>query len=90
MNFARYQQYLHQYVCQAIEESDGTNQGIAECLWGTQVKGLLVTHREEKRRALDDARKAFDDHRHWPREIILSHLGISYLGESQKLDISQK
>jgi hypothetical protein len=77
MNFARYQQYLHQYVYQAIEESDGTNRGIAEYLWGIQVKGLLVTHREEKQRALTDARQAFDNHRHWPREIILSHLGIT-------------
>ena len=77
MDILRYQQYMKQYVNQAIQESDGTNQGIAGYLWGIQVKGLLVTHREEKRRALADARQAFDDHRHWPREIILSHLGIT-------------
>jgi hypothetical protein len=41
-----------------------------------QVKGLLVRHREEKRRALEDAQRAFDEHRHWPLEIILSQLGI--------------
>jgi hypothetical protein len=68
---------LKQYVNQAIQESDGSNRGIAEYLWSIQVKGLLVTHREEKRRALSDARQAFDEHRHWPQEIILSHLGIS-------------
>jgi len=77
MNFSRYQQYVRQYVHQAIQESNGTNQGIAGYLWGIQVKGFLVLHREEKSRALEDARKAFDEHRHWPREIILSHLGIT-------------
>jgi hypothetical protein len=77
MNFLRYQQYLKAYVEQAIQESDGSNRGIAEHLWGIQVKGFLVSHREEKQRALNDARQAFDQHRHWPRDIILSHLGIS-------------
>jgi hypothetical protein len=40
------------------------------------VGGLLVLHKEEKQRALADARHAFDEHRHWPLEIILSHLGV--------------
>jgi hypothetical protein len=26
-----------------------------------------VSHKDEKQRALDDARRAFDEHRHWPR-----------------------
>ncbi len=76
MDFLRYQQYLRQFIDQAIRESDGSNQSIAENLWNIQVKGFLVAHREERRRALADARQAFDEHRHWPREIILSHLGI--------------
>jgi hypothetical protein len=37
----------------------------------------LVMHREEKQRALADARQAFDEHRHWPLEIVLRHLGVS-------------
>ena len=77
MNLLRYQEYLKQYVNQAIQESDGSNRGVSEILWTIQVKGFLVRNRVEKQRALDDARKAFDDHRHWPREIILSHLGIA-------------
>jgi len=77
MNYLLYQQYLKQYVQEAIQGSDGTNRGIAEHLWDIQVKKFFVQHRDEKLRALNDARQAFDEHRHWPREIILSHLGIS-------------
>ncbi len=77
MNLARYQQFLEQYIREAIQNSDGSNRGIAEHLSTIQVKGVLVVHREEKQRALADARQAFDDHRHWPLEIVLRHLGVS-------------
>jgi hypothetical protein len=40
------------------------------------VGGLFTQHKDERRRALDDLRRAFDEHRHWPREIILAHLGV--------------
>jgi hypothetical protein len=77
MNIQLYQQYLQQYVAEAVRESDGSVRGAAEQLSMIQVKGLLVTHKEEKRRALADARTAFDEHRHWPLEIILKHLGVT-------------
>jgi len=77
MDRERYQQYLKQYVAEAIQKSDGSTRGIAEHLSMIQVKGPLVLHREEKRRALADARQAFDEHRHWPLEIVLKHLGVS-------------
>jgi len=77
MNIQLYQQYLQQYVAEAVRESDGSVRGAAEHLSMIQVKGLLVTHKEEKRRALADARTAFDEHRHWPLEIILKHLGVT-------------
>ena len=76
MDIKLYRQYLNQYVQQAIDESNGKVSSIAECLSEKQVKGFFVTHREEKRRALSDAQNAFSEHRHWPLEIILSHLGI--------------
>ena len=76
MDIKLYQQYLNQFVQQAIDESDGKVGSIAECLSEKQVRGFFVTHREEKRRALSDAQNAFSEHRHWPLEIILSHLGI--------------
>ena len=77
MDRERYQQYLKQYVAEAIQKSDGSTRGIAEHLSMIQIKGPLVLHREEKRRALADARQAFDEHRHWPVEIVLKHLGVS-------------
>jgi hypothetical protein len=77
MDINLYQQYLKKYVTEALRESDGSNRGVAEHLSTIQVKGLLVAHREEKQRALADARQAFDEHRHWPQDIILKHLGVA-------------
>lgn len=76
MDGTLYRQYLKQYVSEAIQNSSGTNAGIAEYLSGIVIGGWLTRHKEEKRRALLDARVAFDEHRHWPRDIILSHLGL--------------
>jgi hypothetical protein len=76
MNTLLYEQYLEEYVKEAIANSDGTNAGIATRLWARKIGGILVRNREEKNRALDDARKAFDEHRHWPVEIVLSQLGL--------------
>lgn len=77
MDIKHYRQFLNQYVKEALEQSDGSVSRISEHLHEIQIKGLFVSHRDEKQRALRDARQAFDDHRHWPLEIILSHLGIT-------------
>jgi hypothetical protein len=76
MNVILYRRYLQQYVSEALENSDRTNAGIAGYLGEKTVSGLLIQHREEKKRALADAKQAFDEHRHWPVEIVISHLGI--------------
>lgn len=76
MNRHIYQRYLQEYISEAIQNSDGSNRGIAEHLSTIQIGRFFVTHREEKWRALADARAAFDDHRHWPLDIVLSHLGV--------------
>jgi hypothetical protein len=76
MDHTLYQRYLNEYVHLAMRESDGTNRGIAERLSEIQVRNYLVVHGEEKRRALKDARQAFDEHRHWPTDIVLSQLGV--------------
>jgi len=81
MNFPRYQFYLRHYVDEAIQNSDGSNRGISEYLWTLQVKGIYVRERAEKERALTDTRRAFDEHRHWPLPIILSHLGLEPAAE---------
>lgn len=77
MDIKRYREYLNEYVKDAIQQSDGSVHGVSERLHEIEIKGLFVSHRDEKRRALTDARRAFDDHRHWPLEIILSHLGVT-------------
>ena len=71
-----YRRYLQEYVQEAIDNSDGTNSGISSYLWEKKLGRFLVSNKNEKQRALNDARKAFDDHRHWPQPIVLSHLGI--------------
>ena len=77
MDHTLYRRYLQEYVTQARQASDGSVRSIAEELGAIHVGGLLVVHKDEKKRALADARRAFDEHRHWPLEIILSHLGLA-------------
>ncbi|MBN1536116.1 MAG: hypothetical protein JW908_05240 [Anaerolineales bacterium] len=76
MNTLIYQKYLEEYIKESIANSDGSNADIATQLWAKKISGIFVRHKEEKNRALDDARKAFDEHRHWPLEIVLSHVGV--------------
>jgi hypothetical protein len=76
MDHVLYHRYLEEYVRQAIQASDGSVRSVAEELGMIRVGRLLTFHKEEKQRALADARRAFDEHRHWPLEIILSHLGV--------------
>lgn len=72
-----YQKYMHKYVKTAIENSNRTNSSIYEYLSEMRISGLWVKHRKEKTRALEDAKQAFDEKRHWPLEIVLSHLGLN-------------
>lgn len=76
MDIGLYRKYLEQYIREAYENSDGTKSGISEYLGIIKVSGLLTRHKDEKKRALADAQNAFGEHRHWPIEIIISHLGI--------------
>lgn len=76
MDIELYRRYLNQYLKDALANSDGTHSGITEYLLSIKVSGLLVRHKAEKLRAQQDAIKAFQDHRHWPLEIIISHLGL--------------
>lgn len=71
-----YRHYLEEFVREAMENSDGSNAGVLSYLRDVQVRGLLVKHKEEKMKALEEARRAFEEHRHWPTQIVLSHLGV--------------
>lgn len=71
-----YRHYLAEYIREAIANSDGSNRGVAAALEEKTVGGLWVRHKEEKKRALQDARNAFSEYRHWPVEMVLSRLGV--------------
>jgi len=81
VDIGAYRQALEKYVTDAVQNSDGTPRDISSYLWNIKISRLSL-NRYEKQRALEDARHAFDDHRHWPVEVILSHLGL----KTQKQD----
>lgn len=81
MDIGKYRKYLEQVVNEAIRNSDGTNAGISEYLSTVKPAGRFTPNRDEKNQALQEARKVFDEHRHWPLGIILSFLGIENTGQ---------
>jgi len=76
MDIGVYRQCLEQYVREAVQNSDGTHAGISEYLNSIKVSGLFVRNKVEKQTALREAILAFEQHRHWPLDIVLSHLGV--------------
>jgi len=76
MDIVAYRQYLKELLREAVENSDGSREGIWDYLQSKNVSGLFVRNRDEKKKALAEARGAFEEHRHWPVEIIISHLGV--------------
>jgi len=76
MGMDPFRKYLEEYVREAIQNSDGTTRSISEFLWAKKEPGRFASYRDERKKALKEARRAFDDYRHWPLSVILSHLGI--------------
>jgi hypothetical protein len=76
MDIGIYRQCLEQYVREALQNSDGTPAGITEYLNSIKVSGIFVRNKIEKRTALREAINAFEQHRHWPLEIVISQLGV--------------
>ena len=76
MDIVIYRQILEELIREALANSDGSFAGIRDYLHAREKPGRLTRNRAEKQRALDDARRAFDEHRHWPVEIVISHLGL--------------
>jgi hypothetical protein len=68
--------YIEEYLKEALLNSNGTNSGISEYLWEKKDPGRFASHRIEKIKALREVRRVFDDYRHWPLSIILSHLAV--------------
>jgi hypothetical protein len=76
MNGEAYRIALKNFVKEAIQNGGSSNAKVSEYLSTLKVGRFLVKNKVEKERALVDACKAFDEHRHWPQDIILSQLGL--------------
>ena len=76
MDIGAYRRAMQELIIGALQNTDGSSDQITEYLRAKRVSGLLVRNKNEKRRALEDARLAFEKHSHWPVEIIISHLGV--------------
>jgi hypothetical protein len=77
MDRGLFRRYMQQYIKEAFENSDGSTAGISRYLWEKTVSsGLFTRHKKEKNEALAEARKAFDEHRHWPVDIVITQLGL--------------
>jgi len=77
MDHEAYEKYRRQYLKKAYQESDHTPQAIYRALTEIRQPGRFAFNRDEKMRALRDLESAFEDRRHWPLDIILSHIDIS-------------
>jgi hypothetical protein len=76
MDYKLYNQYMHKYLKEALENGHRTPPEIAAYLDAIPLPGRFARNKLERARALREVRQAFTEHRHWPLEIILSHLGI--------------
>jgi hypothetical protein len=81
VDIGAYRQAREKYVSEALQKSDGTHSGISGYLWNIKLSRLTL-NRYEKQRALEDARRAFDEHRQWPIDVILSHIGLKTLKQN--------
>ncbi len=76
MDHKIYQKYMLELLQEAITNSDGKPTGIGNYLAEIPLPGRFARNREEKLRALAELKQAFNEHRHWPLDIILSQLGV--------------
>jgi hypothetical protein len=76
MDYKLYSQYMHKYLEDAITNGNSKPADIAKYLDDIPLPGRFARNKEERIRALREVRQAFNEHRHWPLDIILSHLGI--------------
>ena len=76
MDYKLYNQYMHEYLKEALVNGHNKPAEIARYLDAIPMPGRFARKKEERIRALRAVRQAFNEHRHWPLDIILSHLGI--------------
>jgi hypothetical protein len=76
MDYQRFNQFMQAYLKDALASGARTPAEIARYLDEIPWPGRLARHKLERVRALREVRQAFTEHKHWPLDIILSHLGI--------------
>ncbi len=76
MDHKLYDQFLHEYIQKALANGNAKPAEIARYLDEIPLPGRFARNKEERTRALLAVRQAFTEHRHWPLDIILSHLGV--------------
>jgi hypothetical protein len=76
MDHKLYFQYMNEYLKEALANGLNKPSEIASYLEGIPFPGRFTRNKEERIHALNTVRQAFNEHRHWPLDIILSHLGI--------------
>ena len=57
MNIGVYRKFLNELMQDALENTDGSTAEISRYLWDRKISGILIRHRKEKERALEDAKK---------------------------------
>ncbi len=77
MDHTLYHKLKRQYLKEALLNSDKTPGSIHRALTEIAPPGRFSFNKEEKLRALKDLREAFEEHRHWPLDIVLSYIGIT-------------
>jgi hypothetical protein len=76
MDYKLYNQFILAYLKEALLNGRTKPVEIAAYLDVIPLPGRFARNKEERIRALRAVRQAFTEHRHWPLDIILSHLGI--------------
>lgn len=76
MNHQLYQKYLHDYLQEALGRVSHNTPAVMVYLSEMEMPGRFARHREERLKAITTLRQAFEEHRHWPLEIVISHLGL--------------
>jgi len=77
MDYKLFSKYMHEYLKEAMASGHNNPTEIASYLEEIPLPGRFARNKVERVRALREVRQAFNEHRHWPLDIILSHLGIN-------------
>jgi hypothetical protein len=76
MNHDVYRKYLKEYLLEAIQNGGSATRSIYTAVSEIPLPGRFARHRDEKRRAIQDIKDAFEGHMHWPLEMVINYLQV--------------